>query len=159
MLRLSWLIKVFLAIFILSIVCTYSLAANVEMPGQDDRCPVCGMFVAPYTDWVATIVFEDGRQLFFDGCKDMFRYYFKHSVQHDNALEGMKGIYVTDYYSTRLVPVEDVFFVVGSDVYGPMGHELIPIVGEDLAQTFSRDHGGAEIYRFKQISIDNLPAN
>ena len=130
------------------------------MPDKNDRCPVCGMFVAPYSDWVATIVYVEGEQLFFDGCKDMFRYYFKNTEKNiEKGLAGIKGIYVTDYYSTRLVPVEDVYFVVGSDVYGPMGHELIPIIGKDLAETFSRDHGGTAIYQFNQIRPDKLPVD
>lgn len=154
------LLRILLIVSLLVALCGNGVAETVAVPDKNDRCPVCGMFVAPYSDWVATIVFVDGDQLFFDGCKDMFRYYFKKTKQDNGSLlEELKGIYVTDYYSTQLVPVEDVFFVVGSDVYGPMGHELIPIVGKDLAKTFSRDHGGTAIYQFNQVRPDNLPAN
>ena len=45
-------------------------------PGATDKCPVCGMFVAKYPDWVAEIIFKDGSAVYFDGCKDMFKYYF-----------------------------------------------------------------------------------
>lgn len=147
-------------IFLLSLLTINASAADVKMPDENDRCPVCGMFVAPYPDWIATIVFDDGHQLFFDGCKDLFRYYFKHAKhQGGGELEGVKGIYVSDYYSTRLVPAGEAFYVSGSDVYGPMGHELIPVVGRDLAETFKLDHAGTEIYRFDQISPDNLPVD
>ncbi len=144
---------------LLMLFCGHGFAETVKLPGNKDRCPVCGMFVAPYPDWVATIVLADGEQLYFDGCKDLFRYYFKNSEDNSEFLDEVKGIYVTDYYRTQLVPVEDVFFVVGSDVYGPMGHELIPIVGKELAETFSRDHGGSAIYQFNQIRPDNLPVD
>jgi hypothetical protein len=38
-------------------------------PGPKDKCPVCGMFVAKYPDWVAALVFSDGSTVFFDGVK------------------------------------------------------------------------------------------
>jgi nitrous oxide reductase accessory protein NosL len=154
------LTKLLVVIFLLSLLGVNALATDVKMPDENDRCPVCGMFVAPYPDWIATIVFDDGHQLYFDGCKDLFRYYFNHTNhQGGDKLEGVKGIYVSDYYSTRLVPVEDALFVVGSDVYGPMGHELIPVVGRDLAETFKLDHAGTAIYRFDEISPDKLPVD
>ena len=45
-------------------------------PGPGDKCPVCGMFVAKYPDWVGEIIFTDGSVAFFDGAKDLFKYYF-----------------------------------------------------------------------------------
>lgn len=134
------------------------LATEPEMPGKRDRCPVCGMFVAPYPDWIATIVFKDKSQLFFDGCKDLFRYYFKlASAPGGNSLGNIEEIYVTDYYSIRLVPAVDAYFVTGSDVYGPMGKELVPIADHQMAETFMRDHGGTGIYRFEDIKPELLP--
>lgn len=132
------------------------IASGPKMPGKKDRCPVCGMFVAPYPDWIATIVFSDGKQVYFDGCKDLFRYYFKLDSDH---LENVDAIYVTDYYRTELVLAQDVFFVLGSDVYGPMGKELIPIAGKELAKTFMADHGGSGFFRFDEITPVLLPVN
>ena len=34
------------------------------------------MFVAKYPDWLAQIIFKDGTTFFFDGTKDMFKFYF-----------------------------------------------------------------------------------
>jgi len=132
------------------------IASGPKMPGKKDRCPVCGMFVAPYPDWIATIVFNDEKQVFFDGCKDLFRYYFKLNAEQ---LENIDAIYVTDYYRTELVSAKEVFFVLGSDVYGPMGKELIPIAGKELAKTFMADHGGSGFFRFDEISPELLPVN
>ena len=42
---------------------------------KSDKCPVCGMFVAGYKNWLAEIIFTDGTYAVFDGPKDMFRYY------------------------------------------------------------------------------------
>lgn len=153
---MSRLIVVVLLFSSLGLVAVPVISADIKMPGEKDRCPVCGMFVAPYPEWIATLVFADGEQLFFDGSKDLFRYYFKHNNEK-RLRESLTGIYVTDYYSTRLVSVEDVFFVGGSDVYGPMGRELIPIIGLEAAETFKRDHSGTAIYTFKEINLERLP--
>lgn len=130
--------------------------AEPAAPGKKDRCPVCGMFVAPYPEWIATIVLQDGSQVFFDGSKDLFRYYFELSAEQKKQIG---SIHVTEYYSTRLMQVESVFFVLGSDVYGPMGKELIPVAGQKTARTFLRDHQGSEILTFDQVSPSKLPAD
>ena len=56
--------------------CTGARAApvNLPKPGPRDVCPVCGMFVAPYRYWIATILFRDGQAVHFDGAKDLFKY-------------------------------------------------------------------------------------
>ena len=135
-------------------------ATEPQPPGKKDRCPVCGMFVAPYPDWMTTIVLKDDSQIYFDGCKDLFRYYFALPEGENKGTRGeIAEIYVTDYYSTKLVPADKVFFVLGSDVYGPMGKELIPVADKELAETFMRDHSGTRVLTFKQITPDMLPAN
>lgn len=137
-----------------------SFAAEPQKPGKNDRCPVCGMFVAPYPDWVATIVFKDDSQLFFDGAKDLFRYYYSLPNENDaRTREEITDIYLTDYYSTRLLPVEQLFLVLGSDTYGPMGHELIPVAGEEAAKTFAKDHKGQKIITFDQLTPQLIPAD
>ena len=133
-------------------------AIDLKKPGKTDRCPVCGMFVAPYSDWIATIVMKDGQQLYFDGCKDLFRYYFGLAEGSQKmTLDDIAGIYVTDYYTTSLVPADTVYYILGSDVYGPMGKELIPVADRQQAETFMRDHSGVQLLTFEQITRDLLP--
>ncbi|GAB4264826.1 MAG: nitrous oxide reductase accessory protein NosL [Deferrisomatales bacterium] len=126
-------------------------------PGPRDRCPVCGMFVAGFANWVATIVFADGTQAFFDGPKDMLTFYFdpgKYDPKRDRS--DVEALFVTEYYSTRRVPVEAVYFVLGSDVLGPMGRELVPVSGRKRAETFLRDHQGTRMLRFSELSAEIL---
>lgn len=146
--------RTLLALFVL-LLAAGAQALEVKMPGKQDRCPVCGMFVAPYPDWTATILFSDGSQLFFDGAKDLYRHYLSLA----DGRERIAGIYLTDYYSTRLLPVEELFLVIGSDVYGPMGHEFVPVAGRDAASTFARDHQGKNVLRFEQLTPALLPAD
>jgi len=120
-----------------------------------DKCPVCGMFVAKYPDFIAQIVFKDGANAFFDGVKDMMKYYFNlpkynpGKTQDDIAL-----LLVTDYYSMKLVNGLQAHYVIGSDIYGPMGKELIPFQDAAAAKDFNVDHKGKEILQFKDINPD-----
>ncbi|MDT8421309.1 MAG: nitrous oxide reductase accessory protein NosL [Desulfuromonadales bacterium] len=144
-----------IALFLLALTGA-GLAADPAPPGKKDRCPVCGMFVAPYPEWIATITRVDGSQSYFDGCKDLFRYYFEQTTDERKRIA---AIHVTEYYSTRLMRAEDLFFILGSDVLGPMGRELIPVAGKENAQTFLRDHRGSEILTFNQLNAAKLPTD
>ena len=132
------------------------LAADPRPPTDEDRCGVCGMFVAKYPNWVATVVFADGSQVFFDGPKDLFRYIL--NLEDFNAEDReISEIFVTDYYRTAFIDAESAFFVSGSDVMGPMGGELIPLEKREEAETFAKDHGGREILEFDDITPDKIP--
>ncbi len=72
---------------------------------------------------------------------------------------GFQKILVTDYYSLRALPAEKTFFVIGSNIYGPMGNELIPFATHKEAQAFKFDHAGKEILKFSEITpkvVDHL---
>jgi hypothetical protein len=46
---------------------TSSAEAGPLQPGLKERCPVCGMYVAPYPHWIASITFQDGTSVYFGG--------------------------------------------------------------------------------------------
>ena len=121
-------------------------------PSKKDKCPVCGMFVYRYPDWVGQIIFKDGTAPFFDGAKDLFKYYFNlNKYNPKKIVKDIATIYVTEYYDMKIIDAKTAFFVIGSDIYGPMGRELIPFVSKADAETFKRDHKGKRILRFEDI--------
>lgn len=130
---------------------------NVPPPGPKDTCPVCGMFVARYPEWVATVVFADGHSDYFDGAKDMFKYLLdmKKWAPGRKSFD-IKTIAVTEYYELKLRDGREAFYVIGSDVLGPMGHELIPLATEDDAKEFLEDHKGTSILRFGDVTLQLL---
>jgi len=95
---------------------------------ERERCAECGMFVDLAPRWMAG--YEDGPR--FDTPKCAFR--------HD--LARARAGWVTEYYSQTRRDVDGVRFVVGSDVIGPMGADLVPVGGESQAERFVEDHGG-----------------
>jgi copper chaperone NosL len=122
-------------------------------PTPRDKCPVCGMFVYKYPDYLAQITFKDGSTAFFDGPKDMYKYYFNPSKYNPaRKTFDIDFIFVTDYYSLISIDGMKAFYVLGSDAYGPMGRELIPFEKETEAREFLRDHKGKSIFRFRDIT-------
>jgi len=124
---------------------------------KTDKCPVCGMFVAKYQAFMAQIIFTDGSYALFDGAKDMFKYYF--NLPKYNAAKNLSDIafiYVTDYYSMSPVDGRTAWYVIGSDVFGPMGQEPIPFAAEADAREFMKDHAGKEVLPFTAITPELL---
>jgi len=130
---------------------------EVPEPGPKDTCPVCGMFVAKYPEWIATVLYEDGHAHHFDGAKDLFKYLLdlpKWAPGH--RAEDIAAIGVTEYYGLTRIDARDAWYVIGSDVLGPMGHELVPLETRDDAEEFLRDHAGRRILRFDEVTTDLL---
>ena len=63
-------LKVVVAIILLAASVAWAGDPAPEKPSPTDKCPVCGMFVAKYPDFLARIVFQDGSYAFFDGSKE-----------------------------------------------------------------------------------------
>ncbi len=135
-----------------------SIAQKIPEPTSRDSCPVCGMFVAPYPDWVATVLYQDGTYHHFDGAKDLFIYLLdmKKWAPGRNAVT-IQSISVKEYYSLNKIDARAAYYVIGSDVLGPMGHELIPLKTLEDAKEFMRDHKGHKIYIFNDIGSNILP--
>jgi copper chaperone NosL len=115
---------------------------------KEDKCPVCGMFLYKYPRWVTRIEYSD-KNVSFDGVKDMLKYYFEHK-------KGIKDILVQEYYTQKTIDAKKAYFVLGSDIYGPMGNELIPFADENSAKHFLLDHRGKKIIRFEEITLDEV---
>ena len=135
-----------LIFFVMGVSVVFAQDIKPVKPQPKDKCPVCGMFVAKYPHWVAEIIYDDGKTLFFDGAKDLFKFYFAPAkFQSKRRRQDIKAIYVTEYYYVSLIEAGSAFYVMGSDVYGPMGRELIPFKTEEDAREFWDDHKGKMI--------------
>lgn len=122
-------------------------------PSPKDKCAVCGMFVAKYPDWQAQVIFKDGSLAYFDGAKDMFKYLFNLKKYNPTKKPAdIRAIYVTDYYDLIFISGQEAYYVTGSDIYGPMGRELIPFQKEADARGFLKDHKGKTLLKFKEVT-------
>lgn len=119
----------------------YGRTEQFKVP-HDAKCPVCGMFVAKYSKW-AVLLESKGHKHYFDGVKDFFKFYRKNPAGK---------VLAKDFYTLKDVDLSKAYMVKGSDVFGPMGHELIPFTTEKDAKTFMKEHRGQAILRFKQVT-------
>jgi nitrous oxide reductase accessory protein NosL len=115
------------------------------------------MRVENHPDWAAAVSYRDGRAAWFDGPKDLFTY-----LQDPMRYGARKGgpevaaIQVKDYYGLKAIDARKAFFVLGSDVMGPMGRELIPFAAEADAREFMKDHRGRRVLAFREITPTTL---
>ena len=112
---------------------------------EDAKCQICGMFVSKYPKWAAKITTTENKTYYFDGNKDLFKFYL-------NTKENLDKILVTDYYNITALPAKKAWYVMGSNVYGPMGHELISFSSEEDAISFKKDHFAKKIFSFDEIT-------
>lgn len=127
-------------------------AAPEEKLGQDVRCSVCGMFVAKYDDWIVQLRFSDNSVMFFDGVKDMMVLYHNPEQYSSFQQRDIREIWVKDYYSLQWLDGLKALYVIGSDVYGPMGKEFIPFGSKAAAENFLKDHKGERIVGLGDIT-------
>ncbi len=148
------------AILLISVLAVAGVIASgkdaVSVPAGA-KCPVCGMFVAKYPAWAATARFRDGTVSYYDGPKDMLSHYFNITRYTPGKNQSdIAALAVKEYYSLAVIDAKAAFFVIGSDVHGPMGHELIPFKSANDAQAFKLDHKGKRILRFNEITPQTI---
>ena len=148
---------VLVVLFGLAVMPANTLALDKAV-GKDARCAVCGMFVAKYPNWVVTLTLSDGETKYFDGVKDMMVFYFAPQKYGAKPGSTINEISVADYYSLTPVEARKAFYVVGSDINGPMGHEFIPFAAKSAAESFNKDHQGKEILTFEAITSEKVEA-
>ncbi|MEA3523562.1 MAG: nitrous oxide reductase accessory protein NosL [Campylobacterota bacterium] len=124
---------------------TLPATVNPIIVPKDAKCPICGMFVAKYPKWAAKITTKEHKEYYFDGNKDLMKYYF-------DTKENLDKILVTDYYNITALQAKSAWYVIGSNVYGPMGHELISFASKADAESFKSDHFGKKILSFSEIT-------
>ena len=122
-------------------------------PGKKERCPVCGMFAYKYPKWIAGFLFKSGKT-YFHCCPKCMLHNLNNIAKYQpgETREDLELIWVTEYYTTRKMAAQDVLFVVGSHLVGPMGLDLIPVKGREAANNFKRDYNGVLILTIDQIT-------
>lgn len=126
-------------------------------PGDSDVCAVCGLSVSRHPEWVAEAVYEDGAAVYFDGPKDLFRF-LRHPRRYPRGRRRAKieAAFVTAYYDGHWIPARDAHYVLGSDVVGPLGAELVPHGSREEAEEFLLDHRGERIVSYHEVTEEML---
>lgn len=113
---------------------------------DEARCSHCGMKIDPQSVFRSEIVSPGSAPLAFDTPRCAIL-----SFRNDAGVGAV--IRVQEFYDRTVRDANDVRFVVGSDVIGPMGADYIP-VAPDRTPKFMQDHAGLRILRFDEIRGD-----
>ena len=132
----------------LFVLATLASAVACRKPAaQGERCPHCGMLVDPKSAFRTELV-SGGAMRAFDTPRCALA-----AMRANGAAEAT--LRVQEFYTRDPIDAQNVRFVGGSDVEGPMGPELVP-VAPDKVEKFMRDHRGARVYQLAEIGPEVL---
>jgi hypothetical protein len=165
------------SIMIVSVISMYfplvsSAADSLRLPDGSKvdlaaACPVCGMPTGgtdrqgasvTYKDGhvvgfhgVAAAVFKDGHVVGFEGARCLFVY---NSLPQNYGVD-VKNIvhqFVTDFTTKKMIDLSKAFLVLGSNVKGPMGYDLIPFSNKEDAAKFAAENEGKWIVQLHEVA-------
>ena len=133
------------------------VAVKQPMEIADDvSCGKCGMYPAKYPRWHSQIIFKDDSMTPFDGCKCMFNFLFgMEKFDNTHSIDDVAVIWVKDFDTGKWINAADAQYVVGSNMMGPMGKELIPFADQAAAMKFHQEQGGT-LMKYAEITPDVL---
>ncbi len=108
------------------------------------RCDLCGMRVEADSGWRAGGKDASGATLAFDTPKCLFR-------RHHERGE-VRDAWVIEYYSQQRRPARELLYVIGTDLQGPMGRDLVPVAGREAAERLMRDHHGERVLAYDEVT-------
>ena len=120
--------------------------------GKRDRCPVCGMRVAEYQKFSTAIQLLDNTTYYFCSSGCMLRAWLHPDIFLASSKGKLKSTVVREYFTGVQIDGNDVSWVVGSDVIGPMGPAFVPVKGNKALDIFKKRHGGKIVFMLKELS-------
>jgi len=119
-------------------------------PGAKTRCLVCGMYPAKFPKHRAQVSMADGSHHHF--CSNQCLVHFMADQKKYLAGPGkVKSIWVTVYPDGGYEYAMGLYYLVGSNILGPMGKEALPYRLKSDADSAAAKHGGSVIH-FKTLT-------
>lgn len=116
---------------------------------SEARCGYCGMKVTPDSAWRAEVKRPDGKTDAFDTPRCAFG-----SVAKGDEPAG-SVVRVQEFYDRTWQDSAVVSFAIGSDVTGPMGADLVPLLPAH-ADKFAHDHAAQKVVPGKDVNASVL---
>lgn len=132
----------------LSTVSSVMLACESRSKAREERCKHCGMKIDRASAWRVELVLVDGSTVPFDTPRCAL-------TSWRSGKTPATSIRVQDYYDRTWRNGADVRFVIGGDVVGPMGPDLVP-VDPARATKFIQDHTADRALRLEEVTLDVL---
>lgn len=112
------------------------------------RCKHCGMRIETSSPWRTELIGADGAVTNFDTPRCALSSW-------RSGKSSAVSVRVQEYYERRWLGGGDVRFIIGGDVLGPMGHDLVP-VDPARATKFIQDHGADRALTLDEVNMDVL---
>lgn len=125
-----------------------AVLAACKSSDKTQRCKHCGMKIDPASPWRVELVLSDGGTLVFDTPHCAF------SSWRSGASKVL-SIRAQEYYERTWRSGDELRFVLGSDVVGPMGADLVPVSPERVTK-FIQDHSAERALRVEEVTADVL---
>ena len=139
------------------------------------KCPVCGMTVGGKEGQGVTVIFKDGRVVTFggvaaavfkdghvvgfEGARCLFIYNSVPQKYHVD-IKDITHQYVTDFAGKKMIDLSQAFLVLGSNVKGLMGYDLIPFAVKEEAEKFAAENDGkwiVQLHEVRRAGEETLP--
>jgi copper chaperone NosL len=115
---------------------------------KEARCKHCGMRIDPTSQWRAELLAADGTVIAYDTPRCALQSW-------RNGKTPAKSLRVQDYYDRQPRDGNDVRFVIGGDVVGPMGPDLVPVDPARVSK-FIQDHAADRALRLDEVTPEVL---
>ena len=115
---------------------------------KEQRCSHCGMKIDPSSAWRTELVGEDGTVTSFDTPRCAL-------TSWRSGKTPAKTIRVQEYYERKWREGSEVRFLIGGDVVGPMGPDLVP-VETSRAMKFIQDHNADRALSLDEVTLQVL---
>jgi len=103
-----------------------------------------------YPDFQCHILFEDGSYEAFDSAIGML-IYLLFQEKTDKKESAIDLLYFKDYNKKSWIEANNTWFIVGSEIMGPMGIEFLPVDTKQAAEELKIQEKGQEIIHYKNI--------
>lgn len=114
-------------------------------PASAARCAFCGMKIKEDNAFRVKAKLQDGTDAAFDSPRCAFE-------AHVNpAKYKVASLSLQEFYDRTWHEPSELHYVIGSDVMGPMGHDLIPVLPAH-EQKLMKDHKGKRIVVLSDIN-------
>jgi nitrous oxide reductase accessory protein NosL len=123
---------------------------EIKAATADTRCVVCNMKVANYPEHDCQILLEDNSSIHFCSTQCLINY-LADPGQYVDKPAASKMTWVKVFPSGDYESAIGLYYVVGSNLFGPMGREAIPFRSKKVAEALVSKEGG-EIVRFNGLT-------
>jgi polyferredoxin/nitrous oxide reductase accessory protein NosL len=129
------------------------LAVAIEAPVEiekTDTCPFCGM---PIRDprFACEVIYRDGTVIKTDEIGEMFE-----NLPDIASNPDIAAVFVHDYYTGEWIDGRKAYYVLGGEVFTPMGYGIAAFEDLDSAERFLRERDGEEILSFTEMAAREL---